>query len=437
MGVSNRNPWLWGLGVLLAVLGAYVAQARADVTSDTPGSIVIFPKVIADGTRDTLIQLTNTSNMGTSAHCWTINATGGPLPCQPDDFSVDFTPQQPVYWRASTGRIVNEFRCTAGDHRICTSNADCATPPAGGTCEATPGFFIGNPKPLVNFRGELKCVQVDASGVPILGNSLKGEALLETLATGDVSEYNAIAVQARTNPMSICSGGPNNGAHCTGGLDCCAGGVCGVCQATLSLNDTNYNACPQTLTFTSYAQGATDLFTTAKVTGELTLVPCSEDIENNRPTPAGSDLNPFLDPDVVIAHFQAINEQELLAGSASVPVSCWVNLSLSDPRFGGDPVTGAGGIYDASNNTFVKSLITTSATPNAGLLGVFEEFHTLASATCMGGLNNGTPCTTNANCCVGLACGVCQAASAAINLHGKGTRGVAGQGDVIILPQNE
>ena len=54
MGVSKRNPWLSGLGVLLAVLAGYVGQVRADVTSDTPGSIVIFPKVIADGTRDTL-----------------------------------------------------------------------------------------------------------------------------------------------------------------------------------------------------------------------------------------------------------------------------------------------------------------------------------------------------------------------------------------------
>ena len=42
MGVSKRNPWLSGLGVLLAVLVAFAGLARADVTSDTPGSIVIF-----------------------------------------------------------------------------------------------------------------------------------------------------------------------------------------------------------------------------------------------------------------------------------------------------------------------------------------------------------------------------------------------------------
>jgi hypothetical protein len=409
MGVSNRNPWLLGLGVLVAVLAVHVGQARADVTSDTPGSIVIFPKVIADGTRDTLIQLTNTSNMPTSAHCETVNATGGPLPCQPDDFDVDLTPQQPVYWRASTGRIVNEFRCTAGDHRICTTDADCTTLPAGGTCVATPGFFIGNPKPLVNFQGELKCVQADGSGVPVAGNSLKGEALLETLpadgtgASRDVSEYNAIAIQALTNPMSVCSGGSNNGGHCSQGSDCPGG----TCLVTLSLDDANYNACPQSLTFTSYAQGAKDIFTNASVNGELTLVPCTEDFETDRPTPAGSDLNPFLDPDVVIAHFQVVNEMENSGLSASVPVSCWVNLSLSDPRFGGDN-TGAGGIYDATVvGTFVKSTITTSNAANQGLLGVFEEFHSLGNST----------------------------ASAAIDLHGEGTRKATG--DVVIFPENQ
>ncbi len=418
MGVSNRNPWLSGLGVLLAVLAACLGQARADVTSDTPGAIVIFPKVIADGTRDTLIQLTNTSNMATSAHCWTFNATGGPLPCQPDNFFVDLTPQQPIYWRASTGRFTGERRCTAGNHRICTSNADCIDPPAG-TCEATPGFFIGNVKPLINFRGELKCVQVDASGVPMMGNSLKGEALLETLATGDVSEYNAIAIQAHANPsLPVCVNAPPavNGHTCSTRADCCVppndpNGVCGVCQVQLSLDDVSYNACPRSLTFTSYAQGASDLFTNANVTGELTLVPCTEDIEHNRPTPAGSDVNPFLDPAVVIAHFDVANEQENHSLSGAVPISCWANLSLSNPRFGGDPITGQGGIYDASVvGTFVKSLITTDpAVANTGLLGVFEEFHALGGTT----------------------------AAAAINLYGQGTRGTPGKGDVIILPQTE
>ena len=36
--------------------------AQADVTVEEGVSILIFPKVIADGTRDTVIQITNISN---------------------------------------------------------------------------------------------------------------------------------------------------------------------------------------------------------------------------------------------------------------------------------------------------------------------------------------------------------------------------------------
>jgi hypothetical protein len=37
-----------------------------------------------------------------------------------------------------------------------------------------------------DFEGELKCVQIDASGIPFGGNNLKGEAVLRRI-DGDVS----------------------------------------------------------------------------------------------------------------------------------------------------------------------------------------------------------------------------------------------------------
>jgi hypothetical protein len=375
--------------VLLAVLAINAGQVRADVTSDTPGSIVIFPKVIADGTRDTLIQLTNTSNVGTGAHCWYFDATNN---CTPNNFFVDLTPQQPIVWRASSGRFTGELRCSAGTHGVCASNSDCVSPPAG-NCVATPGIFLGNVPPRINFQGELKCIQVDVSGVPVMGNSLKGEALLETLVgdgAGQVSQYNGIAVQAITNPSPTCNGGPFSGAPCTGTSSCCdASGNCGTCNVQLKLDNTTYNACPRDLVVTHYAQGATDLFTGATVKSELTLVPCTEDIENDRPTDVNS-------PDVN-AHFRVINEMEAGPLSGDIPFTCWLNISLDDPRLGG--------IYDASFvGTFVKTRIPTSGAANAGLLGVLEEFHTLDSET----------------------------ASAAVNLHAQSTRT---GGDVIIVPQ--
>lgn len=388
MGVSKRNPWLFGLGVLLAVLAVYVGQARADVTSDTPGSIVIFPKVIADGTRDTLIQLTNTSNMGTSAHCWYFDATNN---CQPNNFFVDLTPQQPIWWRASTGRFTDEHRCSEGTHALCGGPTDPAC--IAGQCVSTPGIFLGNVPPRINFQGELKCLQVDSTGVPMGGNSLKGEALLETLGTGQVSEYNAIAVQAIANPSPVCVGGPNPGASCTGQSDCCnAAGLCGSCNVQLKLDNSTYNACPRDLIVTHYAQGAQDLFTGAVVTSEITLVPCTEDIENDRPT------SPTSVP--VVANFRVVDELESAALSGAIPFTCWLNLSLGDPRLGG--------IYDTSifSRPFVKTRIpTASAAPNVGVLGVLEEFHTL------GGGPTGT---------------------AATNLHGQASRT---GGDIITVPQ--
>jgi hypothetical protein len=385
MGVSKRNPWLSGFGVLLAVLAAFVGQARADVTSDTPGSIVIFPKVIADGTRDTLIQLTNTSNMGTSAHCWYFDATNN---CQPNNFFVDLTPQQPIFWRASTGRFTGETRCSGGSHQLCTQNSDCAL----GTCVATSGIFLGNVPPRINFQGELKCVQVDSSGVPVMGNSLKGEALLETLGSGQVSEYNGIAVQAMANPAPTCNGGPFPGKACTGLSDCCdATGACGACNVQLKLDNTTYNACPRDLIVTHYAENASDLYTGANVRSEITLVPCTEDIENDRPT------SPTSPP--VIANFRVVNEFENAALSGAIPFTCWLNLPLDDVRLGG--------IYDADVvGTFVKTRIpTSSATSNVGVLGVLEEFHTLGTG---------------------------DAGTAAVNMHGQGSRT---GGDVITIPQ--
>ena len=400
MGVSKRNPWLSGLGVLLAVLAVYVGQARADVTSDTPGSIVIFPKVIADGTRDTLIQLTNTSNMGTSAHCWYFDATNN---CQPNNFFVDLTPQQPIWWRASTGRFTGETRCNSGldGYKVCSTAADCSTDVK---CVATQGIFLGNVPPRIHFQGELKCVQVDSSGVPMAANSLKGDALLETLASGQVSEYNAIAVQGMANPAPVCSGGPFDGQSCNpaqpnDNVNCCSqsSGLCGTCTTQLKLDNTTYNACPRDLVVTHYAEGASDLFTGATVRSEITLVPCTEDIETDRPT--------SLTSVPVIANFRVVDEIESAALSGAIPFTCWLNVSLDDIRLGG--------IYDSSVvGTFVKTRIpTASSAPNAGLLGVLEEFHTL-------GLDTVGPAAPG---------------SAAVNLHGQGSRS---GGDVITLPQN-
>jgi len=281
--------------VLLAVLVVSGGHARADVTTDQPGSIVLFPKVISDGTRDTLIQITNTSTLSQHAHCIYINASGAcstttdqacnldsdcpPTEtcvhqCTPTNFDIDLTPQQPTAWLVSIGRQVDPNDGFFG--------LDPGNVPARGTA----------------FTGELKCIQTDSGDAPIPGNSLKGEATIVTAATGQISVYNGISILALSTP--------NLPAPPSTVWD-------------LNLNNTVYNACPNNLILNHYAEGATDSFTAATVNTELTLVPCSEDIE---------DLG-LLGGTHARAVFSIINEFESQL-SANITFDCWLNRRLTD-----------------------------------------------------------------------------------------------------------
>jgi hypothetical protein len=390
----KRSPWLFSLGVLLAVLALYRGFARADVTSDRPGSIVVYPKVISDGVRDTLIQITNTGNMPVNAHCFYINTNADvpgvcsltfSTPCTVDaqcpdgetcvhcgetDFDIFLTSQQPTFWGVSAGRRVNLTDNVRG--------FDPGPIPGRGT----------------DFVGELKCIATTAPsattpGQPIMQNVLKGEATIIPVGGGaDVSEYNAFTIQA-------------------------TGGATGN---DLALG-TTYNACPASLVVDHRADGAVDTFTGLPVTSELTLVPCTEDLENQLPTRAILNL-------VVVNEF----EQPL---SASLNFNCMLNQPLSSISsnfsrgvLGSDfaktritPSTSSI-CYSGTNRNRICStdadcpgfVTTTSGTklgcrPVTGLLGVIEEFQSAKAGT----------------------------GSAAVTAHLEGNR----PGDVIILPPTQ
>lgn len=456
MRVLKQNPWLPSLGVLLAavVVGGY---ARADVTTDEPGSIVIFPKVISDGTRDTLIQLTNTSTSSAHLHCIYVdtssasqgtcsgttppaqlcgptcvggardrlacqtdldcqppslapgvcgsadaqcfaNDNGTCITCKPYDFDVSLSPLQPTVWRVSVGR-------DSGDQSL--------------------GFFIGAVPPHPIFAGELKCFQTDIDGVPTGGNAIKGEATIENLDSGQISEYNGIAIKALPDAAGvapICFGGGNDKLPCVNDSTCaplsaapgscssvsphhCIGGgndgnACridhgdddchpanassGSCKIAMLLDNSEYNACPKQLLVNHYAEGAADPFTGAIVDSELTLVPCTEDLAGGVPT-------------TTTVHFDAYNEFESLVTSKIVPFTCWLNISLGDSRLtpGFDAATFA--------TPFGKTRVFPTSDSMSGVLGVLEEFHQVGTEP------DGT---------------------AAINLHVVGAR----PGDTITLP---
>ena len=88
MRVQKRSPWLNSLGVMLAAMALWGAPASADISSDKPGSVVMWPKVIDDGTRDTIITLTNTAT------------------CRPTRIANTSTPRHLRHDRRATARRV-------------------------------------------------------------------------------------------------------------------------------------------------------------------------------------------------------------------------------------------------------------------------------------------------------------------------------------------
>jgi hypothetical protein len=344
MHVLRRNPWLPGLGVLLAVLVVYGARASADVTTDQPGSIIIFPKVISNGTLDTTIQITNTDTMAWQAQCYYVHSIGCPTgeTCCEDDFVLTFTKQQPLGWLFSVG----------GYNAI--------------TQEIIPGRGTAT-------AGELKCVVLGPDGVPIPANVLKGEATIASVAGGTASVYNAIAIQA-TSPLSSGTGP----------------------DFALPLNGTQYNACPASLLMNFRPDGSYDPLTDATITNEVTLVPCTEDITETvrfGGTPSR-------------ARFAIVNEFEnLYTGpySAFQTFDCWFNGTLGaiDTVFTygflgtefatatitppptsvcvtGDPDV-IGQPCDSDSDCTGAGML--ACRPWTGLLGVAEQIHTSAAGT--------------------------------------------------------
>jgi len=277
MRTVKWNAFLSCLCVFAAALGGLAPSARADVTIDQGASVLIFPKVRADATFDTTIQIANTGNYLVVAHCFYVNASGSQ--CQETDFTILLTKQQPTVWLASSGRPYGLY---------------------GGL---TPGKI---PPMGTSFIGELKCIETDLSGAPVTGNHLKGEATLTALydgvdqwtglqvTAGDVSKYNALGIVG--NPAATAS----NPVTLDGGA--------------------TYAACPGKQILNFLPTGAPDPVDTSSPQNsenynELTLVTCHEDFENQKwPT--------------VTVQFLIFNSYEQRF-SASTSFSCFLDTELT------------------------------------------------------------------------------------------------------------
>jgi hypothetical protein len=383
-------------GVALAVAAAVVlvSPGRAEIASDQPAAILVFPKLLVDtsaspqtprGPVDTLIRISNTSETPIRLHCFYVNANGhcpnapaticdpydlkAPNPCgdrrceagwQEINFVVNITARQPVAWLASSGAT------------LCGQGTPPGVPcfPLGG---GFPGFGGQNndgslvpPVPEDPFIGELKCIAVDRNDVPVERNDLIGEAEIIRSSTNvlDVQAYNAIGIQAiagRNNNDNVlvlggrrCEGGDAAGEFCGSGFDC-PGGAC--------VEVGEYEGCPNILLLNHLAYGVNDPISGSQVTTTLTLVPCTEDFAEQQP----------VDTVVQVLVFNEF-EQRL---STSNTVTCFHEFKLPDlaGRAGADrSIFSAAVLGTLTGQTRLRGVATGDMTSGHTLLGIAEEF---------------------------------------------------------------
>lgn len=333
--------------VVLAAGAAQAAPAALQTSTERPGSILIFPKVVRDGTRDTVIQISNTGNLVDSVRCFYVDG----LTCAVRDFELTLTKLQPTIWRVGDGRKVGSLQ--------------------GGL---DPGNIPAQP---FGFRGALICteVQPDFSDVSV-GNHLKGEATLEPeesgVAAGDrrLSKYNAVALQGG-------SGGTDNVLA----LDGAEYAACPAASVVDFIQDGNHvepifdlgnrSTCFDNTSTLDTGIGchddsdcisgpcATDSCScppdadASSVSNEVTFVPCTLDLESG----FGSSFSVQLDGD--------LNEEgvkQTFSGSQAYTNACWGSFAIGNV------------VHPTSDGDDLSSVRISTSTGSPPIVAVVESF---------------------------------------------------------------
>lgn len=264
-----HRAWIASLCLTLVAAFTCASTAAAEVTTDQPGAILVFPKIVSNDDEDTTIQITNATGFRVFARCFYTDASIDPISQLPTwlvtDFQTTLTRLQPTVWVAGQGLP--------------------AVPIDGRPDDLYPGPI---PPVSVGFVGELRCIVVDESERPIARNALIGEATITQRANGSTRKYRAIAVPGLSG---------NNGDN------------------TLLLNDVEYSSCPRAALFDHFFDDAPDPITGAPLHSRLIVVPCSVDMENSNPGSSRLAIEVF-------------NEFEQ-AFSAVLPVTCFADTELS------------------------------------------------------------------------------------------------------------
>ncbi len=315
----SRNASTGILVCFIAALLSLPLPTYAEVSTDQPGAILVFPKVVSDENQETIIQITNATGSRAFARCFYTNGAPDPETGQPlwrlTDFQITLTRLQPTVWVAGDG-----------------------LPPVP---PDRPRDLYPGPVPPVGlgFVGELRCVVVNESESPVSRNALTGEAtLIDRNAPHSTRKYQAIAIPGLPQ---------NNGDN------------------TLLLNDVEYSSCPRVLLLNHFFDDAPDPVLHAPITiqSSLTFVPCSADLEQTVPGTA-------------TLQFEVLNEFEQRL-SASTTLNCFSDVALS--ALDGKTQRERSIFNFASQGTLVgqtriRPVLDASTSRGHGVLAIAEEF---------------------------------------------------------------
>jgi hypothetical protein len=274
-----KRVMFFSLALVLALAGMVSVASAAPSMANTSqkGSLLIWPKIMTDGNVttnevliDTIVYLSNDCPSPVNVKCYWVDEDQNV-----DGFEFRLTAYQPVLFSAFGG-------------------SDYGT---GGGVTASP---------FQNKVGELKCWAVNSAGdTQISFNHLYGGAWIRT-ALGGVT-YSAWSFRA---------------------IDVGLNQPVGVTQGKLELTGTssNYDACPQYIV-SNFTPAGTEL--TDGAYPDLTLVPCKEDLRQDRI------------PTCTKAKFDIWNANEVKLTGAYQCIKCWYEgvlegIGLDKTGFGGN-----------------------------------------------------------------------------------------------------
>jgi hypothetical protein len=179
--------------------------------------------------------------------------------------------------------------------------------------------------------GELKCIAVDDDDLPITKNNFTGTGTIFNFVEGTAIGYNAYGFRrAGTSPGT---------------------------SPVLTLNGAEYDNCPAYLIGTFMLDGASfedGKYTVESGTTELTLVPCDQDVRQDR-LPIYTKVN-----------FTVWDEDEVAATGAYLCFKCWIETTLDGQAKRTGPQYPAVGFKNFTKDVVGGTYATVKITPVVG-----------------------------------------------------------------------